>query len=120
LEIEAHQWKPIVEGVAALAVTFAEMGDTEDEARGKLAGYMQSQLDISQVDAIRVLKAAAESVASFPQPPDESAERLARGESVRKMLGVPEPSESLAKTLMAREWLQTLAADLEAGLEGTS
>jgi len=36
MEIEEHQWRPIVEGIAAFAVTFAEMGDTEAEARSKL------------------------------------------------------------------------------------
>lgn len=117
LDIEFHQWQPIVQGMAAFAVTFAQMGDSEEEARAKLVGYMQVQLRLNQADAIRVLRAAADSIASSPQPPDDSTERLERGRPIREMLGVPEPSEYLAASMQAREWVQRLATDFESGLE---
>lgn len=117
MEIEEHQWRPIVEGMAAFAVTFAEMGDTEDDARSKLVGYMQMRLRIDQRDAARILREAAAAIARFPQPPDESAERLEHGRPIREMLGVPEPSDELAASLRAREWVERLAKDLEVGLQ---
>lgn len=114
MEIEAQRWRPIVEGMAAFAMTFAQMGDTEEDARAKLVGQMQ-QLRLDQSDAVRVLRAAADSITRFPQPPDESAERLERARPIREMLGLPEPSDDLAASLRAREWVQRLANDLEAG-----
>ncbi len=116
MEIEPHQWKPIVDGMATFAITFAQMGDAEEDARAKLIGYLQGQLHVEQVDAVRILRAAAEVIRSFPQPPDESAERLERGRAVRELLGVPEPADDIAATLRAREWLERLATDLDSGL----
>lgn len=115
MEIQPHHWEPIVAGMAAFAVTFAQMGDTEEEARAQLVGYMQIQLRLDQADAARVLRAAADSITSSPQPPDDSPSRLERGRPVREMLGVAEPSEYLAASLTAREWVERLATDLESG-----
>ncbi len=115
MDIEPHQWQPIVEGMAAFAVTFAQMGNTEEEARAKLVGYMQGQLQLEKDDAVRVLREAADAITSFPQPPDDSAERLERGRPIRQMLGVPEPTEYLAASMRAREWVERLATDLGSG-----
>ena len=108
-----------MDGMASFAITFAQMGDTEEEARAKLVGYLQGQLQIEQSDAVRVLRAAAEVIMVFPQPPDESADRLERGRAVRELLGVPEPAEELAASLRAREWLERLASDLDSGLQSS-
>lgn len=95
MNIKDHQSAPIVEGIAAFAITFAQMGDTEAEARSKLVGYMQMRLQIDDEDAVRVLRGAAQAIVSFPQPPDDSSDHLERGRPVREMLGVPEPSDVL-------------------------
>lgn len=119
MEIEEHQWRPIVDGIAAFAVSLAQMGNTEEDARSKLVGYMRMRLRIDQGDAVWVLREAAVAISRFPQPPDESAERLESGRQIRAMLGVPEPSEDLTASLTAREWLERLASDLGAGLAGS-
>jgi hypothetical protein len=71
------------------------------------------RLQVDDADLVPVIREAAVTIQAFPQPPDESAERLERTSPIRQMLGLPEPAEELAATLRAREWLQRLANDLE-------
>lgn len=113
MEIPEHQRRGIVEGIGAIAVTLAEMGHAEEDARQQIIGYLVERLRVDDVDLVPVLREAAVAIQTFPQPPDESAERLERGRLIREMLGLPEPAEELAATLRAREWLQRLANDLE-------
>src|SRR6266567_1076285 len=112
MEIPEHQRRAIIDGTAAIAVTLAEMGHTEDEARQQIVGYLVQRLQIDAQDLVSVIREAAYSIASFPQPLDEPAERLERGRRIRAMLGLPEPTDALASTLRAREWLERLADEL--------
>ena len=109
MEIQEHQWRPIVEGIAAIAVALAEMGTSEEEAQGQVTNYLVYRLQVDIVDLVPILREAAAAVGSFPQPPDDSAESLERGRPIREMLGLPEPAERLASALRAREWLEKLA-----------
>jgi acetyl-CoA carboxylase carboxyltransferase component len=98
----------IVQGLAATAVTIAQMGGTEDDARAQLVGLLR-QVGATDAD---VLIEAAHAMSTFPQPPNESPETIERREPVRQWLGVPSATEELEASLRAREWLQRLAADL--------
>jgi hypothetical protein len=104
-----EEHRGIVEGLAAIAVTAAEMGTTEEEARRQLALWLVRL----EVQSSGVPREAAAAISSFPQPLDEPAERLERGRPIREMLGVPEPTQELEAALRAREWLDRLADDLE-------
>ncbi|MGH8524965.1 MAG: hypothetical protein ACREXY_12365 [Gammaproteobacteria bacterium] len=112
MEIQPDQREPIVNGVAALAVTIAEMGEDEGVARASIVQQLM-RLKLDQRDLVPVLRAAVTAIAQFPQPIDHPPERLARGEHIRRALGLPEPSDELAASLRAREWIERLADDLE-------
>lgn len=103
------EYRGIVEGLAAIAVTAAEMGATEEEARQQLVLWLIRV----EVQSSNVLREAATAISSFPQPADEPADRLERGRPIREMLGVPEPSEELEAAIRAREWLERLADELD-------
>lgn len=62
----------IAEGLGAMAVSLAEMGEDEDTARRQLVGMMQQ---LQEID-VEVLREAAEAISSFPQPIDVSADEL--------------------------------------------
>ena len=89
MEIPEHQRRAIVEGIGATAVTLAEMGNTEEEARQHIVVYLVEGLRIDAADLVPVIREAAALIASFPQPLDEPAERLERARPIREMLGVP-------------------------------
>lgn len=104
----------IVEGLGAMAVSLAETGEDEDTARRQLVGMM---LQLHETD-VEVLREAAEAIASFPQPIDESADELERARPIREMLGVRSASEDLEASLRARDWLERLANDLDSASDG--
>jgi hypothetical protein len=108
-----EEHRGIVEGLAAIAVTAAELGATEEEARQQLALWFVRL----EVQSSGVLREAAAAISSFPQPPDEPAERPKRGRPIREMLGLPEPSEELEAVLRSREWLDRLADELDRRLQ---
>lgn len=115
MEIPDHQRRGIAEGIAAIAVTLAEMGHTEEDARQQVVRLVE-RLRIEEVDLVPVIREAAAAIKDFPQPADEPTERLEGGRPIRQMLGLPEPSEQLAATLRAREWLERLANELQQDL----
>ncbi len=98
----------IVEGIAAFAISLAEMGTDEEAARSQLVGMM---VGVHEIDP-ELLREAAAAVSAFPQPLDESPEEIERARPIREMLGVRSASEELEAVLRAREWLQRLADDL--------
>ena len=104
----SDQRRVVVDGVAAAAIYFAEMGYPEDVARGWLLARLQQ---VGATDA-EVVRDAAESVARQPQPVEESAEETERARPIREMLGVTSAEDRLSAALTAREWLERLAADL--------
>lgn len=98
----------IVEGIAAIAVSVAEMGGSEDDMRAAVAD-MLPKLGELRPD---VVNAAAAVIARFPQPLDESPEEIEAARPIRQRLGLPDASDELAASLRAREWLQRMAEDL--------
>lgn len=99
----------VVEGLAAYAITLSSMGTSEVAARSELCALLQRV----RAPDVHVVRDAAAAVGRFPVPLDEPAAVVERGEPIRRMLDLPEPSEELAAQLRAREWLQRLAADLD-------
>lgn len=81
----------IVDGLATMAVTMAEMGATEDEARAQLVVMLQR---VGATD-VGVVREAAAAISGFPQPLDESAEAIERAEPIRQLLGVPSAVQEL-------------------------
>ena len=104
----SDQRRVVVDGVAAAAIYYAEMGYPEDVARSWLLARLQQ---VGATDA-EVVRDAAESVARQPQPLEESAEETERARPIREMLGVTSAEDQLSAALTAREWLERLAADL--------
>lgn len=104
--------KVLVEGLAAVAISLAEMGTGPDDARSQLLGWLQCQ-SLHPPD-VTVVRDAAAVVGRFPQPVDEPAEVIERSQHIRQLLGVPSAGEQLAAQLVAREWLQQFAAAMEA------
>jgi hypothetical protein len=113
MEIPDDQREMIVEGMAAIAVTLAEMGHGEEDTRQQVVSYLVERLRIDETDLVPVIREAATAIQTFPQPTNEPAEQLERGRPVRQMLGLPEPAEELEAMLRAREWLERLATELE-------
>lgn len=106
----------IVQGVAAIAVTAAEMGATEEEARQQLALWL-IRLEVQSSAALRE---AAAAIALLPQLVDEAAERLERGRPIRELLVFRRRPRSW-KLLFARgngwsEWPTNLTGSGEASL----
>ncbi len=103
----------VARGLASLAVTTAERGGTEDEARLAMVRVLRAH---GTTDP-SLVRAAAAAVSDQPQPEDEheqDADGAARAEQVRQALGVPAPEEQLAAMLRGREWLLRFADALEA------
>ncbi len=104
----------IVDGLAALAVSIAEMGGTESDARLTIIGQMERL----RVEDPGLLREAANAIAEHPQPLDEPAATLERREAMYQALGLPTASDQLAASLAAREWLTNLADLLDEFIDG--
>ncbi len=96
----------IVEGLAAHAVTLAELGADEADVHRKLIGKLHR---LGFTDLPAVLKDAAAAIGAGPQPVDETADERERARPIRDLLGVPDATEQLSATLRAREWVERLA-----------
>ena len=92
----------IVNGLAAYAITIAEMGGTETDAHPALLNLM---MRVGESDPA-LLDEAAEAIARFPQPIDAAIDEIESAARVREMLGVRSATEDLEASLRAREWLQ--------------
>lgn len=99
----------IVEGLAASAVTLAEMGATEADARNKLLDWLMA---LRVTDPAAILYDAAVQIGASPQPLGEPADKFDRAQRIRDLLGLKSPAEQLGAMLKAREWVQRLADDL--------
>lgn len=97
------------EGLAAIAVTAAEMGVSDGELVGAV-GSMMLRLGMSTADDVREVVAA---IGRLPQPLDEDAYERERRRPIELMLGVTPPEEQLAAALRAREVLETFANRVE-------
>jgi hypothetical protein len=104
--IPEHQRRVIARGIAVLAVSLGEKGETQQDAGAAIIAYLVYDLLIDEADLVSVIRDAAAAVASLPQPVDEPAERLERGRPIRELLGLPEPSTEIVRTLRARELLE--------------
>ena len=100
----------IVEGLAAIAVTVAEMGGTNDDIRAQLISMM-FKLHID--DPAEVLRAAAAAVGRLPTPMEESAGDTERQRGLRALLGVTSAEDQLAAGLRGRDMLEKLAAEFD-------
>lgn len=103
--------RTVTQGLAAIAISLVGMRLTEDDAKATLVNRM---LELGVADP-SILRDAADEIPRFPQPIDESPEEIARRQPVRKMVGVPSADQELTDALVAREWLQQLADDLDSG-----
>jgi hypothetical protein len=106
--VSASERQKLVEGIGAAAVTLAEMGESEGEARSRLVALL-NQVGVTDAEIVRD---AAAAIGTFPQPIDETLEEIERARPIRESLGVPSAEYELEAALRAREWLQRLAADL--------
>ena len=102
--------KHVAEGLAALAVTLAEMGTTEERALREILAWMYR---LGTPDA-ETARAAAEAVATMAQPLDAPLDRTEAARQIRQMLGVSSVTDQLTAALQGREWLEEIARALEA------
>jgi hypothetical protein len=101
--------RKIAEGTAALAISLAEQGASEEVWRAAMLRMLE-QLGEANAAIVRL---AASAVTSLPEPLDETPEEIERARPFRETLGVRSAEEDLAATLRAREWLERLANDPE-------
>lgn len=99
----------IVEGLAAYATGYAEMGMAAADAKVQLV-ELAARFDAA---APRLFRLAAAAIAHQPQPLEESADETERRRPIEEMLGLTSAADQLAAALVAREWLEELAAELE-------
>lgn len=97
-----------LEGLAAIAVTVAEMGGTPEDVMARVGPYL-FKLGLATGDDVRAVAAA---IARLPQRMNESAEIRERRKPIERMLGLTSAEEALVASLTAREALETLAAAL--------
>lgn len=101
--------KTALEGLAAMAVTVAEMGGSDNDIV-QTVGAKMSALGMSTVADLRDVIAA---VVRLPQPLDESSEVRERRRPIEEMLGVVSPEVQLANAMRARAALAVFAAQLD-------
>lgn len=108
--MEPEERKTLVEGLMAVALTTAEMGHDElvfrQQAHETLSAYPEA--------GAHEVHDAADELRRFPQPPEYAVAERDRREFIDDMLGRASPEKQLAAMLTAREWLQTLEAELAA------
>jgi hypothetical protein len=105
----ADECRKIAEGIAALAVSHAEQGASEEESRTVI---LKKLTELGQANASMV-RLAASAVTSLPEPLDEAPEEIEHARAVRELMGVRGADDDLAAMLCARERLERLATDLE-------
>ena len=107
--MEAGERQAIVEGVAALAVTLAEVGVSQRDALRQLV------VNLTQLGALDplIVRDAVVAVGRLPQPPEETPEETERLRSINERFGVPSAEENLLAALQGREWLEHIAEELE-------
>ncbi len=107
--MDAAERQAIVEGVAALAVTLAEVGVTERDALRQLV------VNLTQLGALDPLlvRDAVIAVGRLPQPEEETSEETERRRPTNERFGVPPAEENLLAAIQGREWLERVAEDLE-------
>ncbi|MDQ2729677.1 MAG: hypothetical protein M3Y91_17850 [Actinomycetota bacterium] len=87
-----------------MAVTLAEMETAPSPALIQLEN-MAVTFGMTADD----VRAAAVTIASFPQPQEESVEHTERARPIREMLGVTSAHDQLAAAITGRAWLEQLA-----------
>jgi hypothetical protein len=98
----------VAEGIAALAISYAEQVASEEEWR---AALLETLVQLGEANAL-MLRLAAAAVTSLPEPLDETPEEIESARHIREMMGVRSAEEDLAAVLRAREWLERLATEL--------
>lgn len=105
-DLTPEQFAVAANGLSAIAITLFEMGEPDEVVRAKVYGHWQVLRAPSSVFA-----AAASTVTTSPQPLEETAEKSARLEQSRGMLGAAQPQDQLVAMLKARELLEALAIE---------
>ncbi len=107
--MDAGERQAIIEGVAALAVTLAEVGVTERDALRQLV------VNLTQVGALdlQLVRDAVKAVGKLPQPIEETADETERLRPINERFAVPSAEENLLAALQGREWLEKVADGLE-------
>ncbi len=103
--MEPEERKAIVEGVAALTVTLAEMGLSEVEAQQQLMARLNQ---LEAFDAELLMDAAA-AIGASPLLSDERADETARQGAINRTLVGPADQDERVAAARGREWLQRLA-----------
>jgi hypothetical protein len=99
----------VLEGLAAMAVTLAEMGFSETDLV-KVVGSSMANLGLTSPADVRDVAGA---ISQLPQPVDESADVRDRRQPINEMLGLTSPEDQLVAALRAREALEAFAAHLD-------
>jgi hypothetical protein len=100
-----------LEGLAATAVTVAEMGGSDVE----IVQTVRAQMSALGMATVQVVREVIATVAQLPQPPDESADVRERRRPIEDMLGVASPEAQLASAMRARAVLEAFAEQLDSG-----
>ncbi|MGI8751007.1 MAG: hypothetical protein ACR2MN_01575 [Acidimicrobiales bacterium] len=103
--MEPEEREAIVEGVAALTVTLAEMGLSEVEAQQQLMARL-NQLEAFDV---QLLMDAAAAIGAGPLLSDERPEETVRHAAINRTLVGPADQDERVAAARGREWLQRLA-----------
>ncbi len=99
----------VLEGLAAMAVSLAEMGSSETELV-KVVGSSMASLGLTSSADVRDVAGA---ISHLPEPVDESAEVRDRRRPIDEMLGLTSPEDQLVAALRARDALEAFATHLD-------
>jgi hypothetical protein len=103
----------VVQRLASMAQTMAEMGYGEDLARGHLIATFRADVGLEKASTdVGVVREAAARISWLLQPLDRPVQEIEHVQSIREMLGVTSDAELLTAAMTAREWLERLADDL--------
>lgn len=97
-----------IAGVAAIALTYCEMGGASDE---DVIATIRTYLDRLNRLTVTNVRHVADAIRAVPQPLDRSAEETARARPIEDMLGVTSAEDQLAAQLRAYD-LALRTADL--------
>ena len=110
--MDGHQWRGLVEGIAAFSHSLADMGDGTAEAEMKLIGYL-ANLPLEKADVVKALMQAALWLEETEDPgsvtrPDPEVDDM-------RTFGPSGGIEGATPRLQARDWLRDLAGNLSEG-----
>lgn len=99
----------LIESIAAVAVTAAEMGKADEQLLADV-GELMLLFEMTTANDVRAVAAA---IQRLPQPLDQDAQQREANLPIENMLGIQSPEDQLLAALRAREALERFADYLD-------